>query len=94
MPSSSKMSVSASAQISSNRCQSVELRARRETSRPITNPTRPSPTSATSRWKPDRASADAPERPKSSSITTSCSGAQPSARARRWRSYCRAVLSR
>src|SRR3972149_3329821 len=44
------MSVSVSAQISSNRCQSVELRARRETSSPSTMPARPSPTSATSCW--------------------------------------------
>ena len=38
MPSSSRISVSASAQISSSRCQSVLLRARRETSSPITIP--------------------------------------------------------
>jgi hypothetical protein len=38
-PSSSRMSVSVSAQISSSRCQSDELRASRETSRPSTTPT-------------------------------------------------------
>ena len=54
MPSSSRISVSVSAQISSSRCQSVELRASRETSSPSTMPARPSPTSATSFWKPSR----------------------------------------
>src|SRR5687767_8946305 len=38
MPSSSRMSVSVRAQISSSRCQSAELRARRETSSPRTMP--------------------------------------------------------
>ncbi len=45
------MSVSLNAQISNRRCQSLEFRASRETSSPMTTPTRPSPTSATSRWK-------------------------------------------
>ena len=40
--------VSVSAQISSSRCQSIELRAKRETSKPITSPARPRPTSRTS----------------------------------------------
>src|SRR2546427_4251456 len=46
------MSVSVSAQISSRRCQSDELRARRETSKPRTIPTRPMPTSVTTRSNP------------------------------------------
>jgi hypothetical protein len=41
MPSSSRIKVSVSAQISSNRCQSVELRASRESSKPSTIPARP-----------------------------------------------------
>ena len=41
-----------SAQISSSRCQSIELRARRETSRPSTMPACPMPTSATKCWNP------------------------------------------
>src|SRR6266852_2930433 len=63
IPSSSRMSVSARAQISRSRCQSVELRARRETSSPITSPTRPRPTSATNRWNPLRSTAEAPGQP-------------------------------
>src|SRR3954465_2284412 len=52
MPSASPMSVSNSAHISSNWCQSRQERARRETSIPRTRPTWPRPTSATRRWKP------------------------------------------
>jgi resolvase-like protein len=48
-PSSSRINVPAITQISSNLCQSVLLRARRETSRPSTIPARPMPTSATRR---------------------------------------------
>jgi len=69
-PSSSRISVSAKAQISRRRCQSVELRARRDTSRPMTIPARPSPTSLTSRWKPSRSTALAPDWPRSESMTT------------------------
>ena len=47
-PSSSRIRVPVRAQISSRRCQSLELRARRETSRPSTIPTRPMLTSVTS----------------------------------------------
>ena len=49
-----QMRVSPSASISSRRCQSEELRASRETSRPRTRPTSPKPTAATRRWKPRR----------------------------------------
>ena len=48
-----------SAQISSSRCQSALLRARRDTSRPSTIPARPMPTSATRRWKPSRSAEEA-----------------------------------
>lgn len=48
------MSESVRAQISSRRCQSAELRANRDTSRPSTTPTSPIPTAATSFWKPSR----------------------------------------
>jgi hypothetical protein len=90
-PSSSRISVVVSAQISSSRCQSALLRASLETSKPSTMPARPMPTSATSRWKPSRPSAEAPERPRSSSITITCSAGQPNATAR-WRSaYWRSV---
>ena len=62
-PSSSRMSVSASAHNSRSLCQSVELRASRDTSRPSTIPTRPRLTSVTSRWKPSRSAALAPDCP-------------------------------
>ena len=87
------MSVSVSAQISSSRCQSVELRARRETSRPSTIPAWPMPTSATRRLEALAIAADAPDWPRSLSMTMTRSSGQPSATAR-WRSaYWRLVLS-
>ena len=67
------------AQISSSRCQSALLRASRETSRPNTIPARPMLTSATSRWKPSRSAALAPDWPWSVSMVTICSAGQPSA---------------
>lgn len=51
------------------------------------------PAAASRRWKPARASAEAPERLRSSSITTMRSDAQPSCRARSTRPYCRRVDS-
>src|SRR4051794_4264760 len=81
------MSVSNRAQISSSWCQSRQERASRDISTPSTRPTRPSPTSATSRWNPGRTSAEAPERPRSSSMTTTRSRAQPSWPARPARAY-------
>src|SRR5215216_462184 len=58
------MRVPVRAQISSRWCQSLELRASRETSSPSTSPTWPRPTSATSRWKPARSAADLPDWPR------------------------------
>src|SRR4051794_18939104 len=81
------MSVSNRAQISSSWCQSRQERASRDIATPSTRPTRPSPTSATSRWNPGRTSAEAPERPRSSSMTTTRSRAQPSWPARSARAY-------
>ena len=62
-PSSSRTSVSVSAQISNSRCQSLEFRASRETSRPITIPARPRLTSVTKRWKPSRSAENLPDWP-------------------------------
>src|SRR5580692_1030501 len=70
-------------------CQSAELRASREHSRPSTIPARPSDTSATRCWKPSRSADEAPERPWSMSITVTWSAAQPSAIALPRRSYWR-----
>src|SRR6266511_2274642 len=90
-PRAARISVPGSAQISDSRCQSALLRASRETSRPSTMPARPMPTSATSRWKPSRPWAEAPERPRSSSITITCSAGQPNATARSRSAYWRSV---
>jgi len=46
-------------------------------------------TSATSRWKPARSVAEAPDWPWSTSMTMTCSAGQPSATARPRRSYWR-----
>src|SRR5271157_601927 len=92
-PSSSRMSVSLSAQSSSSRCQSVLLRASRDTSNPSTIPTRPRLTSVTRRWKPSRSAAPAPDCPRSQSMTTIRSSGQPSATARSRNPYWRWVLS-
>ena len=92
-PSSSQISVSDIAQISSSRCQSALLRANLETSKPSTIPARPIPTSATRRWNPSRSAAEAAVCAWSRSITTIRSAGQPSAIAR-WRSaYWRSVDS-
>jgi hypothetical protein len=56
-------------------------------------PALPTPTSATSRWKPSRSTAEAPDRPRSLSIVMMRSSVQPSAMARSRRAYCRFVLS-
>ena len=79
---------------SSRRYQSALLRAKRETSSPSTMPTRPRATSPIIRVKPERLAALAPEIPRSSSITVTCSGGQPSSQARFTSAYCRAVDSR
>src|SRR5215470_17725851 len=72
------MSVSVRPQRSSRRYQSALLRARRDTSSPSTIPTCPSATSAVRRAKPLRSTIPAPDRPRSSSITTICCTGQPS----------------
>src|SRR5262245_32063253 len=79
---------------SMRRCQSALLRARRDTSRPSTRPTRASATSAVSRAKPDRATEPEPDRPRSSSMTRMRSSGQPSSRALAASAYCRSVDSR
>src|SRR5579872_4554254 len=68
MPSSSRINVSVMAQVSRSRCQSVEFRARRETSRPRTIPALPILTSITSFWNPSRSTDDAPDWPKSLTV--------------------------
>ena len=70
-------------------CQSAELRASREHSRPRTIPARPRDTSATSCWNPSRSAAQAPDWPWSMSITVIWPAAQPSAIALPRRSYWR-----
>jgi hypothetical protein len=92
-PSASAINVSVSAHRSSSWYQSVLLRASRDASIPSTMPTLPSPTSATSSRNPVRALAEAPERPRSSSITRTWPSVQPSAAARSRNSYWRARLS-
>src|SRR4051812_22678094 len=77
-----------------NWCQSRQERARRETSIPRTRPTWPRPTSATRRWKPGLSEVEAPERPRSSSMTTTWSRRQPSRQARSASPYWRRVDSR
>ena len=73
--------MSVSAQISRSRCQSIEFRARRDTSRPSTMPARARLTSVTSRWKPSRSAAEAPDCPRSVSMTMTRSSGHPSATA-------------
>jgi len=68
---------------SSSRCQSVELRASRDTSKPSTIPARPIPTSATSSGNL-AVDAEAPDRPRSLSMTMTWSLGPANATAR-WR---------
>ena len=93
MPSASPISVSVIPARSSSRYQSLLLRASRETSSDSTIPTSPSPTREASSANPDRPAADAPETPRSSSITAIVAAGQPSCRRRQARSYCRIVDS-
>ena len=88
-PSSSQISVPVMPHSSSSWCQSAELRASREHSRPSTIPARPSDTSATICWNPSRSAAEAPEWPWSMSITVIWSLAQPRLIALPRRSYWR-----
>src|SRR5260370_613022 len=92
-PSSSQMRVPVMPNSSSRWCQSAELGARREHSRPSTIPARPSDTSATICWKPSRSAADAPDWPWSTSITVIWRASQPSAIALPRRSYWRTADS-
>src|SRR5215208_3269833 len=77
MPSSSAMSVRNTAQSSMTRCQSLFNRDRRDTSVTSTRPTSPSPIAATRRWKPVRMWLPAPDRPRSSSMTSIRGAGQP-----------------
>ena len=61
---------------------------------PSTIPTRPRATSAVRRPNPERSAHPEPERPKSSSMTVTCSRAQPNWQAFSTRAYWRAVDSR
>jgi hypothetical protein len=94
MPSASAIRVSVIPASSKSRYQSALLRASREHSRDSTIPTWPMPTWAASCANPDRPAAEAPETPRSSSITVTAVRGQPSSRARETRSYWRAVDSR
>src|SRR5262252_7364381 len=78
MPSLSPTRVSVMLQRSNKRYQSALLRATRETSRPNTMPTWPSATSAVIRANPERSANPEPDKPRSSSMTITCSLAQPS----------------
>src|SRR5689334_16496991 len=66
----------------------------RAESRPSTRPTRARATSAVSRAKPERVAVPPPDRPRSSSMTTTRSAGQPSSRALLASAYCRSVDSR
>lgn len=79
---------------SPSRYQSELLRASRETSKASTMPTPPSATASVSSPNPDRATALAPLRPRSASMTRTAGRAQPSATARSASAYWRSVDSR
>src|SRR6202007_2132508 len=93
-PSPSPISVSVRPARSMRRYHSALLRAKRETSRPSTRPTRASATSAVTREKPGRFAFPPPDRPRSSSMMTIRSAGQPSSRALLASAYCRSVDSR
>ncbi len=92
-PSSSQIRVLLRAQVLIRACQSALSRASLEHSSPSTMPARPRETSPTSCWNPARSAAEVPDEPWSTSMTWICSGGQPSATARPFRSYCRRVDS-
>src|ERR1035438_1372447 len=94
MPSLSPISVSVMPHRSSRRYQSALLRARRETSRPSTIPIWPKATSAVMRANPERLADPEPDKPRSSSMTITCSLAHPSSHAFSTKAYWRAVDSR
>src|SRR6478609_2066296 len=91
MPSASMSNAPTTLQNSSNVCQSRPLRARRDASMLSTAPTSPSHSKPSNRSKPGR-SVPEPERPRSSSMTSTRS--HPSCRARSTSAYCRRWLSR
>ena len=93
MPSAPAIKVPVIPARSSSRYQPALLRASRETSSDSTIPTCPRPTWAASCANPDRPAADAPETPRSSSITVTALRGQPSPCARDTRSYWRSVDS-
>src|SRR5215217_5685666 len=93
MPSASASSAPDSAHSSSSWYQSAPERASRDISMPSTSPTCPMVISVTSRWKPIRPAALAPDLPKSSSITSTREVCQPSATARSTSPYCSRVDS-
>src|SRR5215472_1896006 len=93
-PSLSPIKVSVMTHRSSKRYQSALLRASRETSSPRMIPTRPRATSEAIRVNPPRLATLAPDTPRSSSITITCSLGQPRSHARWANAYCRAVDSR
>ena len=72
---------------------SVEPVSKRETSKPRTIPTRPMPTSVTTRSNPSRSPAAVAVCPRSPSTTTISSRGHPRATARSRSAYCRLVLS-
>src|SRR5215469_14153183 len=76
MPSPSPTRVSVTPHRSNKRYQSALLRAKRETSRPSTIPARPIATSVVRCAKPERSTHPEPDRPRSSSMTITCSLAQ------------------
>ena len=93
MPSASAISVSVIPARSNSRYQSELLRASREHSSDNTIPICPSPTRAARSANPARPAVEAPDTPRSSSITVTAPRGQPNACARETRSYWRAVDS-
>jgi len=81
------------AQISNNRCQSLQDRDRREASRAKTAPTLSKETSATRVLKSWRLLICVPDKPKSRSSRRIWSFCQPRFKALSFKAYCLAVLS-
>ena len=88
----STKTVSTTRHISISCCQSRLLRANRGTSRAATAPTLPKQTWATMRLNPLRSALPDAERPRSSSIVSTC--VKPSSLSRSRIAYCKAPLSR
>ena len=92
-PSVSASNVPASAHSSISWYQSRPQGASRDMSIPTTKPTCPSEISVNSRWNPGRSVVPAPERPRSSSMTTTRSAGQPNPTALSTSAYCSRVDS-